>query len=137
MLPADRARGGERPLSEERLRDLVPPGRHRLQLGDGVRERTATIESPWSAAIWPELALVDEVGGLQPVAGREHAVARGGGATALDVAEHGHARLEAGPLLDLARERLADPAEAHVAELVGARGPAATCRRSPEAYVSS
>ena len=66
-----------------------------------------------------EPALVDEVGRLQPVAGREHAVARRGGAAALHVAEHGHARLVAGALLDLPRELAADAAELHVAELVG------------------
>ena len=62
---------------------------------------------------------MDEVGRLEAVARREHAVARRRGAAALDVAEHGHARLEAGALLDLARERVADAAEADVAELVG------------------
>ena len=35
--------------------------------------------------------------------------------------EHGHARLVARPLLDVARERLADATQADVAELVGLR----------------
>ena len=45
----------------------------------------------------------DEVGRLEAEARRQHAVARGRRAAALDVAEHRHARLEAGALLDLAR----------------------------------
>ena len=67
----------------------------------------------------PKRARVDEVGGLEPVARREHAVARGRCAAALDVAEHGHARLVARAVLDLARELAADAAENDVAELVG------------------
>ena len=35
------------------------------------------------------------------------------------MAEHGHARLEAGALLDLAAERVADAAQDDMAELVG------------------
>ena len=84
-----------------------------------------------------EAALVDELGRLQPVARREHAVARGRRAAALDVAEHGDARLEPGPRLDLLRERVADAAEHDVAELVGRRAPrrrrAATRRSSRSA----
>ncbi len=41
---------------------------------------------------------------LSAEAGREHAVARRRGAAALDVPEHGDARLEAGALLDLRAE---------------------------------
>ena len=37
-------------------------------------------------------------------------VARSGGAAALDVPKHRHARLEPGPLLDLAPERVSDSA---------------------------
>src|SRR5207237_1665280 len=48
----------------------------------------------------------------------------GRAAAALHVAEHGHARLVAGALLDLARERRADTAlrQAHVPELVDVAG---------------
>ena len=51
-----------------------------------------------------------ELRGLEPVARREHAVARSGRAAALHVAEHGDAGLEAGALLDLVAEHLADAA---------------------------
>ena len=54
----------------------------------------------------------------RPEARGEHAVERRRRAAALDVAEHRRARLEAGALLDLALEPLADPAEPRVAELV-------------------
>ena len=67
----------------------------------------------------PKYRSCDEVGGLQPVAGREHAVARGRGAAALDVAEHRHPGLVAGSILDLRRELFADAAEDDVPELVG------------------
>ena len=81
---------------------------------------TETTSSPWSAAIWPQLPADDEVGRLEPEAEPEHAVARGGGAAALDVAEHGRARLHAGAALDLLRDGLADVAvlDADVAEVV-------------------
>src|SRR5439155_21534082 len=54
------------------------------------------------------------------VARRKHAVAGSGGAAALYVAENGDAGLEAGALLDLATEDLADAAvcKRHVPELV-------------------
>src|SRR5207237_6024000 len=67
-----------------------------------------------------ELALLDEICGLQPIACREHAVTRRRRAAALDVPEHRHARLVAGALLDLAYERGADASlrQPHVAELV-------------------
>ena len=84
-----------------------------------------------------ETALLDEIGGLQPVARREHPVAWSGGAAALDVTEHRHPRLEAGALLDLAAERIADAAEDDVAELVGGRASPATRVLSPDSYVSS
>ena len=67
----------------------------------------------------PNSAL-DEVRRLEAEARREDAVARGGGAAALDVPEHGHARLVPGPALDLLAEPLADAAlrEQPVPELV-------------------
>ena len=64
---------------------------------------TSTIASPCSAAIRPKPPSCDEVGGLEAVARREHAVAGSRGAAALDVAEDGHPGLEAGPVLDLPR----------------------------------
>ena len=42
-----------RDLAEERFGDVVPLGRHRLQLGGRLRSETSTIESPCSAAIRP------------------------------------------------------------------------------------
>ena len=61
-----------------------------------------------------------EVGRLEPVARREHAVTRGGGAATLHVPEHGHPRLEARAGLDLLGERVADAPlrEPRVPELV-------------------
>src|SRR5207247_5904479 len=61
-----------------------------------------------------------EAGGLEPQPRREQAVARRRRSATLDAAEHGHARLEAGALLDLAADRLADAPlrEELVAELV-------------------
>src|SRR6185312_9581293 len=66
----------------------------------------------------PELPLLDEIGRLQAVPRREHAVAGGRRAASLYMAEHRHPRLEPGALLDLAGELLADAAQADVAELV-------------------
>src|SRR5918996_2806617 len=107
------------PLAEERLRDLVPPGRDRLQLRRRLLERDVDDLVAVERGHAPERALVREVGGLQPIAGREDPVARRRRTAALDMAEHGHSRLEAGPLLDLPPERVADAAELRVAELVG------------------
>ena len=67
----------------------------------------------------PKRPLVDEVGRLQPEARREDAIARCRRASALDVPEHGHARLESRSLLDLPSERVADAPEDDVPELVG------------------
>ena len=77
------------------------------------------MSSPCERGHPSEAALVHEVGRLQPVARREHSVARCGGAPALHVTEDGHARLEARALLDLAGELAADAPELDVAELVG------------------
>ena len=57
-----------------------------------------------------EVPRFDEVGCLEAVARREHAVARSGRAAALNVAENRHPRLVAGARLDLARQRGADAA---------------------------
>ena len=75
--------------------------------------------SPWSGHL-PPVPLLHEVGGLEAEAQSEDAVACGGRAAALDVAEHRRARLHARALLDLLRNRFADGAvlDAHVAELV-------------------
>src|SRR5205823_3150736 len=82
----------------------------RLRLEDVAEQRSQAAEA----------AFVHEVGRLQPVARRKHAVARGRRAAALHVPEHGHARLEAGALLDLVGQLRADAAlrESHVPELV-------------------
>ena len=71
----------------------------------------------------PPLALVGGVDRVHAEAGREHAVVRGRGAAALDVAEDRRPGLVAGALLDLPLEPVADAAEAHVAERVGRRVP--------------
>ena len=107
-------------LAEERARHFVPVLGHGLQLCGRLLERDVDDAVAVQRGHAAEAALVDEVGRLQPVARREHAVARSGGAAALDVAEHGHARLEARPLLDLVRDARADAAlgEPHVPELV-------------------
>src|SRR5439155_23231189 len=68
----------------------------------------------------PEVTALREGGRLEAEARCEDAVARGRRAAALDVAEHRDARLEAGALRHLDRERLADAAlrQDHVPELV-------------------
>ena len=83
---------------------------------------TSSIRVPRSAGIDAPARLVRGVHRGEPEAGGQHAVERGRRAAALDVAEHGGARLEAGALLDLALEPLPDPAEPRVAELVLAGG---------------
>src|SRR5215213_8420552 len=111
-----------RSSAEERSRDVVPLGRHRLQLRRRLRERHVDDLVAVERRHAPEAALVDEVGGFEPVARREHAVARGGGAAALDVAKNGDARLEPRSLLDLVCEGVADAPQADVAELVAGSG---------------
>ena len=66
----------------------------------------------------PKLPLLDEVRGLEAEARREDAVAGGRAPAALDVPEDGDAGLEPGALLDVTAERLPDPAEHDVPELV-------------------
>ncbi len=113
-LPAGRALTPRAAQPKNASRDVVPAPR-----GTVFSSAVASVERDvddrrrrGSAAIRPKLALVDEVGRLQSEARREHAVARGRRAAALDVAEHGDARLEAGSLLDLARpSAVADAAE--------------------------
>src|SRR5207247_828298 len=57
-----------------------------------------------------------------PATGGENTVERRGRSTALNVPEHRGTRLEAGALLDLPLQAVADAAEALVAELVLAAG---------------
>ena len=64
----------------------------------------------------PEALRECEVGGQQPVARRKHAVVGGGRAAALQVAEGGHAGLEARDVLERLGEVLPHAAEAHVPE---------------------
>src|ERR1043166_2447011 len=66
----------------------------------------------------PPLPLAHEVDGLQAVARRDQAVERRRRPAALDVAEDGHAGLEAGALFDLLRDPVPDAAQLLVAELV-------------------
>ena len=66
-----------------------------------------------------------EVAGENAVTRREHAIVGRRRTATLDVAQHGHARLEASLLADTFRQRMADPAQQGMAELVGPRGAAA------------
>src|SRR3982074_1074414 len=65
-----------------------------------------------------------ERGRLQAVPGCEHTVARSRRSAALHVSEHGDAGLEAGALLDLSPEQLADAGVGalHVSELIDLPG---------------
>ena len=58
------------------------------------------------------LAHLEQLHRVVPELGREDAIARDGGAAALGVPEDDIARLDLGPLLDLVREPLCDPAQA-------------------------
>ena len=106
-------------LAREGLCDVPPFRRDDLQLLRRLDERDVDDRVAVERGHAAEPARVDEVRGLEAEPGRQHAVARGRRAAALDVAEHRHARLEAGALLDLAGELAADAAEDDVAELVG------------------
>ena len=66
---------------------------------------------PRSAAISPNRPCRGQVDGGDAEAGREHPVERGRGAAALQVPEHGDARLEAGQPLELGAEDVAHAAE--------------------------
>src|SRR5579862_9726115 len=121
--PATSAKAGhacEKALAKERLRDGVPLGRHRLQLSSRLLERHRDDVVTAQRGHLPELPGLRELGRFQPVARREHAVARRRRAAALNVAQDRDPRLEAGPLLDLAAEQLADAAlgQRRVTELV-------------------
>ena len=101
-------------LAKECFGDVVPLWRHGLQLLgrflEGYVDNLIAMQRRHAA----EAALVHEVGGLEPVASGEHAVAGRRRAAPLHVAEHRHAGLEAGPFLDLPSERIAYAAEADV-----------------------
>jgi len=126
-VPSRDKHAAVRRLPEERLRDVVPLGRHELQLGGRLGKRHGDDVVPAERGHLPELAGEREIGRLEAEARRQHAVAGRGAAAALDVAEHRDAGLEARPLLDLASERLAD----------AARASAPVGRLSPLSYVSS
>ena len=112
--------------------DLVPLGRHGLQLCRSLLEGDVDDRVAVERRHLPELAFLDEVGGLEPVARREHAVARRRDAAALDVPEDGDPGLEAGALLDLPREASPTPPSTHVAELIGLACLACDELRSPD-----
>src|SRR5436305_2809256 len=109
-----------RRLAEERARDVVPLAGHDLQLSGCFCKRDGDDVVPSQRGHLPELAAECEICRLEPEPRREHAIPRRGGAAPLHVAEHRDARLEAGALLDLPPERVADaaPREDHVPELV-------------------
>src|SRR5438477_4259723 len=108
--PSSRTRRSAPRLAEKGFCHVVPLRRHGLQLGGRVLERHLDDPVALQRRHLAEPLLVRKVGRLQPEPGGEHAVARGGGAAALDVAEHRHAGFEAGPLLDLAPQRVTDAA---------------------------
>ena len=112
-------------LAEERLRHVYQSSGTVFSSAVASSSETSTISSPLQRGHAPEPALVDEVRGLEPVARREHAVARSGRAAALDVAEHRHPRLVAGALLDLLRQ------------LARRRRPGSDCRTSVPALAGS
>src|SRR4051812_34838820 len=116
--PEGRSRAGG--SAEERPRELVPLERHGLQLVGRFAQRAGDHVVAAQRGHLSEVAGLDEVGRLQAEARGEDAVARGRGAAALNVAEDGDTRLEAGPALDLVAEALADAAlrEELVPELV-------------------
>src|SRR4029450_2260414 len=99
--------------------DVIPLGRHGLELRDGVGEGNLDDRVAVERGHRPPALLMDEVGGLEPVARRQYAIAGSGGSAPLNVPEDSDPRLEAGALLDLPREGVPDPSEADVAELVG------------------
>src|SRR5262249_17081691 len=107
-------------LTEECARDVVPLRRHRLDLGRRVPELDLDDPIALQGGHSPELPLVGEVGRLQPEARCENAIAGRRRPTTLNVAEHRDPTPEAGPLLHLARECIADAAlrEPNVPELV-------------------
>ncbi len=109
-----------RRLAEERARDVVPVGRHGLQFRRRFVERTGDDVVTAECGHLAELPGIDEIGRLEPETGGKDPVAGGGGSAALDMAEHGDARLVAGTRLDLFPEPFADAAlgEQLVAELV-------------------
>src|SRR6266511_665499 len=95
-------------LAEKSLCDGVPVLRDRLQLSRRVLQRHVDDAVAVECGHAPELALGDEICGLESVAGGKDAVACRGGAAALHMTQHRHARLVPGSLLDLPRERGAD-----------------------------
>src|SRR5215212_4910443 len=112
--------GARRRSTEKGARNFVPVVGNGLQLARRLGERDVDDLVAVERGHAAELAVLDEVGGLQAEARREDAVAGRGGAAALDVPEDGDARLEPCPLLELAPDCLADAAvrEQLVPELV-------------------
>src|SRR5208283_5006613 len=88
---------------------------------DGFRQRDGNNLVPPQRGHLPEFGAVHHVDGAQSVARGQHAVVSGGRSAALDVAEHYRARLEAGPLFDLARHGRADTAQPNMPELIAPR----------------
>jgi hypothetical protein len=91
-----------RDLAEERPGDGVPVLGHRLQLRRCLRKRDVDDGVAVQGGHHAETALVHEIGRLEAEAGCKHPVPGGRAPSALDVAEHRDACLEAGLLLDLA-----------------------------------
>src|SRR5215211_5273014 len=104
--------------AEERLDDLVEIIGDCLGLLGGLREVDGhDVVTPECDHLAP-LAVLDGLGGPEPVAGAQDAVEGSGGSAALEVTEDNVACLDTGALFDLARKCLRDAAETYVAELV-------------------
>src|SRR5687767_5088215 len=105
-------------LPEQRLEALVVLGRDRARLGHRVGQLDQLDPRSPQGGHRPPTPLVGGVDRGQPQPRGQHAVRGGGRPPALDVAQHGGPGLEAGALLDLALEPVADASQAHVPELV-------------------
>src|SRR5205814_2049410 len=104
--------------SEQNSVALVLLDRDTPDLGDGVLERDQFDLRRAQCRHRPPLALMGRIDRRQPEPRCQHAVEGGRTPAALDVPEYGRARLVPGSLLDLALERVADPAQPWMPELV-------------------
>ena len=116
-----------RRLAEERARGLVPLGRHRLQLGDGVSEGDGDDVVAAERGHEAEAASCTRSAAWRP---KRVASTRSRGVGPPRWTCPRTVTLRSGALLDLAREGIADTAQPHVAELVGRGGSRATVRRA-------
>ena len=138
MRPPTHCCWGSRGVSRRTPCYVVPVGRHGLISAVASASDTSTISSPWSAAIRPKRRSWTSSRGLEPVARREDAIARGRRPAALHVPENRHARLEARPSTrspSRARRRRRRARRGRTGRVARA-SPATSCD-SPTRYVSS